>query len=198
MVKSIYIGIEMEATFIDNLLMIFEYLFLLIVNLAVGAVGFIPSVLITAVNIQSYGLYGGAILTFTGEIVGALIGFYLYRFGFSKADPKWMRHRFWQKFQQQSTKQVYSMVILLRLLPFMPSGLVTAGAALTQISGKAFWFASTIGKIPAVILELAAVYGVTQIAPKNVQYALFGLVLLVSIVLWLKSIKQKKPLQSAD
>ncbi|EGA90432.1 hypothetical protein GPDM_05376 [Planococcus donghaensis MPA1U2] len=163
------------------------------INLAVGALGFIPSVLITAVNIQSFGLYGGAFLTFVGEIVGALLGFYLYRYGFSKVDPKWMRHRFWLKLQQQSPKQVFGMVVLLRLLPFMPSGLVTAGAALTPISGKLFWLGSTIGKVPAVMLELAAVYGITQLAPKSVQYALFGFVLFVSLVLWLKSKKQKNP-----
>ncbi|ANU24832.1 hypothetical protein BCM40_07580 [Planococcus donghaensis] len=165
---------------------------LLLVNLAVSAVGFVPSILITTVNIQFFGLYGGAFLTFVGEIVGALLGFYLYRFGFSKVDPKWLQHRFWLKLQQQSTKQVFGVVILLRLLPFMPSGLVTAGAALTRINGKMFWLASSIGKVPAVLLELAAVYGFTLLAPKSVQYALFGFVLLVSVMLWIKSKKQKE------
>ncbi|WP_238323298.1 TVP38/TMEM64 family protein [Planococcus antarcticus] len=179
-----------------------EFLFLLFVNLVVGAVGFIPSVVLTAVNIQSFGLYGGSALTFIGEIVGALLGFYLYRFGFSKANPKWLRHPFWQKFQHQSTKRVFSLVILLRVLPFMPSGFVTAGAALTNISGKLFWIASTIGKIPAVVLELAAVYGVVQFVPVNIQLFLFGIILVVSIALWqlerIKTAKQKKSPQSAD
>ena len=156
----------------------------------------------TAVNIQSFGLYGGAALTFIGEIFGALLGFYLYRFGFSKANPKWLRHPFWQKFQHQSAKRVFSLVILLRLLPFMPSGFVTAGAALTKISGKLFWAASTIGKIPAVILELAAVYGFIQVVPASVQYILFATILIVSIVFWqvgrLKTAKQKKIPQSVD
>ena len=188
----------MEAMLIVSLYLGIEIFFLLLINIAVGAVGFIPSVLITAVNIQSFGLYGGAILTFSGEIIGALLGFYLYRFGFSKIKPNWKRHRIWQKLQQQSIKQVFSMVIILRLLPFMPSGLVTAGAALTPISGKLFWLASTIGKVPAVLLELAAVYGVTQLAPKSIQYALFCIVITGSLVLWRKSIKQKKTLQSYD
>lgn len=175
-----------------------EFLVLLIINLAVGAIGFIPSVLVTAVNLQSFGLYGGAALTFSGEIIGALLGFYLYRIGFSKADPKWLRHPFWQKFQNQSTTRVFSLVILLRLLPFMPSGFVTAGAALTSISGRLFFAASTIGKIPAVVLELAAVYGFTQAVPITIQYILFGVVLVVSIVAFFISSKRKKSPQSAD
>lgn len=175
-----------------------EFLVLLIANLTVGAVGFIPSVLITAVNIDWFGLYIGAALTFSGEIFGALIGFYLYHYGFTKADPKWLRHPFWQKFQHQPKKRVFSLVILLRLLPFMPSGFVTAGAALTNISGKQFWVASTIGKIPAVLLELAAVYGITQTLPKYVQYILFIALLTISAIAWLKSAKQEKSLQSSD
>lgn len=183
---------------IDSFLLALEFLVLLLANFVVGAVGFIPSILITAVNIDSFGLYIGAALTFSGEIFGAWIGFYLYRYGFAKADPKWLRHPFWQRFTCQSTKRIFILVILLRLLPFMPSGFVTAGAALTAISGKHFWIASTIGKIPAVILELAVVYGVIQTVPKNIQVMLFGAILAVSAIAWLKSAKQKKSLQSND
>lgn len=179
-------------------LLALEFLVLLLANLVVGAVGFIPSILITAVNIDSFGLYSGSALTFSGEIFGAWIGFYLYRYGFAKADPEWLRHTFWQRFTCQSTKRVFILVILLRLLPFMPSGFVTAGAALTTISGKHFWIASTIGKIPAVILELAVVYGVIQTVPKNIQVMLFGAILAVSAIAWLTSTKQKKSLQSSD
>lgn len=190
------------AVVIEYLPVWMEFIVLLIVNLAVGAAGFIPSVLVTAVNIQSFGLQGGAVLTFTGEIFGALLGFYLYRFGFSKANPKWLRHPFWQKFQHQSNKRVFSLVILFRLLPFMPSGFVTAGAALTKINAKLFWLASTIGKVPAVILELAAVYGITQVVPTNVQYLLFAAVFIVSIAIWqldrLKNSKQHKTPPSTD
>lgn len=194
---------EKEAALIESISISIsvwiEFIVLLIVNLGVGAVGFIPSVLVTAINIQSFGLYGGAALTFSGEIFGALLGFYLYRFGFSKANPKWLHHPYWQKFRNQSDKRVFGLVILLRLLPFMPSGLVTAGAALTTISAKLFWIASTIGKVPAVMLELAAVYGFTQVVPTHVQYFLFGTVLAVSLILWqLERLKQKKPPQSTD
>ncbi|ANU28540.1 hypothetical protein I858_016255 [Planococcus versutus] len=166
-----------------------EFFLLLPVNLAVGALGFVPSVLITAVNIQFFGLYGGAILTLIGEIASALLGFHLYRYGFSKANPKWLHHRFWTKFQLQSTKQVFSLVILLRLLPFVPSGFVTAGAALTLIRARSFWIASSLGKIPAVIVELATVYGIIQFVPKIVQCSFFSIVLITALYIWIKSKK---------
>lgn len=48
----------------------------------------------TKININSLGLIVGFILTFTGEILGAFIGFYLYRWGFSKVHSKWFNHTF--------------------------------------------------------------------------------------------------------
>lgn len=182
------------ASLIESLSAIAELFIFLFINLASGAIGFIPSFLVTAITIQSFGLYGSAALIFAGEIVGALLGFYLYRYGFSKAHPKWLLHPFWQKFQQQSARRIFSMIILLRLLPFMPSGFVTAGAALTTISGRVFWIASTIGKIPAVVLELAVVYGLIQVVPINIQFILFGVILIVSVIFWIKSTRQKKRL----
>lgn len=175
-----------------------EWICLLLVNIAVGAIGLIPSALLTAVNLHAFGLYGGAGLTIVGEILGAVLGFYLYRYGFSKTNPNWLQHRFWKKFQQRSPKQVVSLVIGLRLLPFMPSGLVTAGASLTQISGKAFSMASTIGKLPAVAFELLAVYGIILWVPRSIQMSLFGIFLLMAVLSWVLSTKTKKIPQSID
>lgn len=169
---------------------IIQFIGLLLANLAVGAVGFIPSVIITSVNFNVFELLPGIVLSVSGEIFGALLGFYLYRWGFSKADPKWFRHRFWQALQSQSNKRVFLMIIGLRLIPFVPSGLVTAGAALTPISARLFMIASTIGKIPAVSLEIAVVYGFTQTVPILYQSILLGLVGVVSIGLWLRSRKK--------
>ncbi|HSJ36660.1 MAG TPA: VTT domain-containing protein [Planococcus sp. (in: firmicutes)] len=172
---------------------IIQFTGLLLANLAVGAVGFIPSVIITSVNFNVYDLAPGIVLSVLGEIFGALLGFYLFRWGFSKADPKWFRHRFWQALQSQSAKRVFLMIIALRLIPFVPSGLVTAGAALTPISAKLFMIASTIGKIPAVSLEIAVVYGFTQTVPVVYQAIILGIVGVVSVALWLRS--KQKPAQ---
>lgn len=163
-----------------------EFLLLLAANILTGALGFIPSFVMTAVNIRSFGLQGGAALTLLGEIFGALAGFHLYRFGFSKAASSWQRHRFWNFWHGQPDSRVFKAVILMRLVPFVPSGLVTAGAALTNIRAWPFMAASTIGKVPAVFLELAAVYGFVQVAPPVLQYAAFCAVLIFIAWTWHK------------
>lgn len=80
--------------FIQSINIALKFILLLLLNLGIGAVGLVPSFFITAININSLGLVLGSILTFTGEILGVLIGFHLYRFGFSKVRSKWMNNTF--------------------------------------------------------------------------------------------------------
>jgi uncharacterized membrane protein YdjX (TVP38/TMEM64 family) len=49
------------------------------------------------------------------------------------------------------------MVVLLRVLPFVPSGAVTLAAAYSRMRLLPFGIASTIGKIPALFIEAFAV-----------------------------------------
>ncbi|WP_422124493.1 TVP38/TMEM64 family protein [Planococcus sp. X10-3] len=155
--------------------------------MGLGAVGFFPSVLLTALNINTFGVTIGTVLSLSGEIFGAIAGFYLYRFGFSKINPHWLKKPFWAYIQRSSVRHVFWAVISLRLIPFVPSGLVTAGAALTPISGPLFMVASTIGKIPAVFIEVAIVYGVIHTIPTSYQYGLALVILLVTGWLWNKN-----------
>ncbi|MBT2582191.1 VTT domain-containing protein [Planococcus sp. ISL-109] len=151
-------------------------------NIALGALGFIPSLLITPVNLDRFGLIGGSALSLSGEILGALCGFWLYRYGAKRIPPAWQQHRWFQYFQHQQVKTVFWSVLVLRLVPFVPSGVVTAGAAVTRISAPAFFVASSIGKLPAVALEIAVAFGLTMLLPRSVLYSVLGLGLLVTAV----------------
>lgn len=164
-----------------------KFFFLLILTLGVGAIGFVPSFFITAININTLGLVLGSILTFVGEILGALIGFHLYRWGFSKVRSKWLDSSFFETMKNSSPKNVLVLIVLFRLLPFVPSGLVTAGASMTTISGGLFMIASSIGKIPAVILEVAVVFGVLQKVPMTYLFIFFILLLIIILPFWKKT-----------
>lgn len=164
-----------------------EFMLLLGANVLSGAAGFIPSVFMTTLNIKMFGIEGGAMLTLLGEIFGALAGFHLYRYGFAKAKAGWLNHRFWKFWRHQPDKRIFFGIVAMRLVPFVPSGLVTAGAALTTIRALPFMVASTIGKIPAVLLELAAVYGFIHLVPVSLQYAFLAAVLVFVAWSWQKS-----------
>lgn len=141
----------------------------------------------TGLNVSAFGITLGTVLSLSGEIFGAIAGFYLYRYGFKKMDPGWLKHRFWMRLQKSSVSQVFWTIILLRLIPFVPSGLVTAGASLTPISGPLFMVASTIGKIPAVFIEVAIVYGLIHAIPVSYQYSLAIMTLVILLLIWNKS-----------
>lgn len=167
-----------------NLLFILQLIAVVAGNLLVGAIGFIPSFFMTALNISLYGLGAGLLLSLIGEVFGVWIGFHLYRFGFSKMKAEWREHRLWRYLHSRSANQIFFGIIALRLLPFVPSGLVTAAASATPIRSATFLLASTIGKIPAVAFEVAAVYGFTQVVPVFYQYTVLALLLAVTLLAW--------------
>lgn len=167
-----------------DILFVLQLIAVIAGNLLVGAVGFVPSVFMTALNISLYGIGSGLLLSLIGEVFGVWIGFHLYRFGFSKLKAEWRQHRLWSYLHSRKTSQLFFGIIVLRLLPFVPSGLVTAAASATTIRSTQFLFASTIGKIPAVALEVAAVYGFTQIVPIYTQYLILAVLLACTLLAW--------------
>ena len=135
----------------------------LLLSILVAVAGILPSFFITAANILFFGFWEGTLISFIGEAVGALIAFWLYRKGFKKA----VVHRMHQYPQAQrlieaENKPAFLLVLSLRLLPFVPSGLVTFAAAVGKINTMYFWAASSIGKIPALLIEAYSVYQITQ------------------------------------
>jgi uncharacterized membrane protein YdjX (TVP38/TMEM64 family) len=167
-----------------DLLFIVQLLAMIAGNLLIGAIGFIPSFFMTALNISLYGLGAGLLLSLIGEVFGVWIGFHLYRFGFSKMKDEWRRHRLWRYLHSRNASQIFFGIIAFRLLPFVPSGLVTAAASATPIRSVHFLAASTIGKIPAVAFEVGAVYGFTQLVPAFYQYLILALLLAATLLGW--------------
>lgn len=164
----------MEGVPLNDWMAAFEFLILLLVNIAIGAVGFVPSVFLTPINLDRFGLAGGSVLTFSGEIFGALAGFWLYRFGANRIPLKFREHRLFRYFGSLTSRNVFWSVLFCRLLPFMPSGLITAAAAITKIRAGWFFTASTFGKLPAVAIEISLVFGLTLWLSRT---ALYGLLL---------------------
>ena len=54
----------------------------------------------------------------------------------------------------------FLLVLSFRLIPFIPSSIVTLFAALGKMSLLSFSIASTIGKIPALLIEVYSAYHV--------------------------------------
>ncbi|PUB10600.1 hypothetical protein [Paenisporosarcina sp. OV554] len=90
---------------------IFKFVLLLLTNLIINAIGFIPSAFLTAINLSIYGTFLGASLSLIGEVIGTQIGFHLYRKGLSKINPTWKAHSYWIRMQSSSFRLVFISII---------------------------------------------------------------------------------------
>jgi uncharacterized membrane protein YdjX (TVP38/TMEM64 family) len=147
------------------------------ISIIVALLGIIPSFFITAANILFFGFWEGTAISFIGESVGAILAFLLYRAGFKKSiSLQLQKYPRVQRLTEAEGKQAFLLILALRLIPYVPSGLVTFAASIGKVSTLTFLIASSIGKLPALLLEAFSVYEV-------MQFGLMGKLLLTSISL---------------
>lgn len=133
------------------------------ISVLIAVLGIVPSFFVTAANLLFFGFWQGIFVSFLGEAIGAVVAFYLYRKGFKKeAAHQLEKHKRVKALIDAEDRQAFWLIFSLRLIPFVPSGLITFAAAIGRVSMLAFLFASSLGKLPALLLEGYAVYEITQ------------------------------------
>lgn len=126
----------------------------IIINIIISILGVVPSFFITAANIGFFGFGNGLLISITGEAIGAIISFYLYRKGLKKVKTKvTISNKYLTKLKQTDGIEAFILVLALRIFPFIPSGLVTLISAGSKVGYLNFSIASTLGKIPALLIE---------------------------------------------
>jgi uncharacterized membrane protein YdjX (TVP38/TMEM64 family) len=153
----------------ESLLQLFEqypnfaFAISVFLNIIIAILGVLPSVFITAANILFFGFWKGTFISFIGEAIGALIAFLLYRKGFKQStQASLQKHPTAQRLINAEGKQAFNLILCLRLLPFVPSGLVSFAAAVGKVSTGIFFIASSLGKLPAIFIEAYSVNEVTK------------------------------------
>lgn len=129
----------------------------------VSLVGIIPSFFVTAANVLFFGIWEGLAITFIGENAGSAVAFYLYRKGLKKeVGPKLERYKAARALLEADDKKAFWLIFSLRLIPLVPSGLVTFTAAMGRASFLTFLVANAVGKFPTLLLEAYAVRQVKE------------------------------------
>lgn len=132
-------------------------------SILIAVLGVVPSIFITAANILFFGFWNGTLISFAGEAIGAAIAFLLYRKGFKNiSEKKLQKFPSIKKIIDAENREAFYLVFSLRLIPYIPSGLITFAAAIGKISFLVFLLGSSLGKLPALFIEAASVYGATQ------------------------------------
>ena len=129
----------------------------------VALIGLIPSPFITAANVVFFGFWQGVAITFAGETVGAAIAFYLYRKGFkASVRHKLEKYKAAERLLNADNKKAFWIIFSFRLIPVLPSGIVTFTSAMSRASLLTFVIAGALGKLPSLLLEGYAALQVTE------------------------------------
>ncbi|WP_031422152.1 MULTISPECIES: VTT domain-containing protein [unclassified Exiguobacterium] len=133
----------------------------ILLNSVIAVAGVLPSAFLTAINVSVLGLVPGILVSIVGEAVGAIVSFILYRKALHRyVSPNGSR---FQRLRESEGAEAWFLVLGMRLMPFVPSGLVTLSAAFSRMTLASFAVASTIGKIPALVMEGLAVTAAMQL-----------------------------------
>ncbi|WP_409250733.1 TVP38/TMEM64 family protein [Bacillus sp. SCS-153A] len=159
-----------------------------LLNIIISILGFIPSAFLTAANLKIFGFEYGLIISFAGEALGAIISFILYRKGIKKfISSERMQHKYLLRLGHSTGTEAFFLVFALRLFPLMPSGLVTLSGAFSKMGIFNFAIASSLGKVPSILIEAYSIQEVLIMSGKGKMILLLiSFVMLVSLVLKIK------------
>jgi uncharacterized membrane protein YdjX (TVP38/TMEM64 family) len=164
-----------------------SYLISIFINVLISLFAFIPSFFVTAANIYVFGFWEGLILSLVGEVLGSVISLILYRKGIKIfIREKEITLPYYKKLLTTTGMEAFLLIVSLRLLPFVPSGLVNIGASFSNVSLATFGLATLIGKIPAVLMEAMAVSQYMKWEGEEKFYITVFAMVLLGIYLFLK------------
>lgn len=160
----------------------------LVISVIVAVLGILPSIFITGANIILFGPLYGFLISWIGEIVGAAVSFYLYKFGFKKhTENLAAKYKILEKITSSEGLKAGILIFQGRLLPFFPSGLVTLAGALSNINFTTFLMATALGKLPSLALESLVSYDVVNLHENWLRL----IIILIAIILLIPLLKKK-------
>lgn len=164
----------------------------ILLNILISITGVLPSIFLSGANAVVFGLERGFFVSLAGEVIGAALAFMLYRWGSTKIKKiqKWKESKLLSQINNSSSMRQMSGIVLLRINPMIPSGLVNFGAALTRISLIQFMIATLIGKTPSMVFETIVGHDLVFLS-ENKSRLIISL-LLGSLVFFLFWSKRKK------
>lgn len=113
----------------------------------------LPLAVFIALNIKSYGMLAGFIISWLSTILGCMLSFYMFRKLFQKRLYNYIKKKDsdkLDKFMNMITNISFTNLVVIVALPFTPASWINAAAGLSKINPKKFLIAIFIGK-PAMV-----------------------------------------------
>ena len=165
----------------------------ILVNIIINLAGVIPTVFISGANGIVFGLVWGTVISWLGECAGTVIAFVLWRNLLQSVAKKLIaRSPYLSKANEFSASNGFKAMLIARLIPLAPSGIITILGAVSSLSFRDMALATLLGKLPSIALEVLLGHDLAFAQDNKLRLAVLVLVLLLSYVyLWRK--KNKMP-----
>ncbi|MBM6833047.1 TVP38/TMEM64 family protein [Megamonas hypermegale] len=153
-------------------------IFSFLLDVLINALGFLPSIFVSTANGLLFGIVPGIIVSWLAETAGVIISFVLMRTILrSSAEKIIAKSKYLKKADDFSGKNGFKVMLILRAMPYFPSGILTALGAVSRISLKDYALANLIGKFPSTSLEVVIGHDVV-----NYQQNLDRLMIVIVLV----------------
>ncbi len=133
-----------------SMAVVFSFLLTLFVN----ALGFPPAIIFSTANTLIFGIFWGIVISVAAETVGVTISFLLLRFFFREQAAQIIsKSKFLSKIDHYSGEKGFVIMLIARMVPYVPSALLNAVGALSSLSLRDYFISSLIGKFPSTGIE---------------------------------------------
>ena len=163
-----------------SLAVVFSFLLTLFVN----AIGFPPAIIFSTANTLIFGIIPGIILSVIAETVGVTISFQLLRFFFRDSARKIIaKNKKLSSIDKYSSKNGFKVMLIARMVPYVPSGILNAAGALSSLSLRDYFMASLVGKFPSTSIE--AIIGHDAILNEEGYWRIIiSVILAIVLIVW--------------
>lgn len=127
-----------------------ELVFILVC--AVGIPLFLPDTAMNLVGAMVFGPFAGTFYAWIGVFVGATWGYWLARFLGRDFVERFLGARF-NALDERFRDDGFRALLMIRLLPIMPFGVVSLAAGLTRIRTRDYLLATAIGILPVTFMH---------------------------------------------
>ncbi|MGG1401028.1 TVP38/TMEM64 family protein [Bacillus salipaludis] len=138
-----------------------------------------------------FGTVQGMFISLIGAMAGTIVFFFITRYGFrGYAQEKLLKYPKFQEYEEFLNRNSFLAILACRLVPIIPAPVVNIICGLSKVNWLIFFTASTIGKIPNILL--LSFVGATLSSNKLLSFGLYGFYILVIFLIYFVIVYRKK------
>lgn len=167
-----------------------------VMDVVVNSLGFLPSIFLSTANGLIFGLPLGILISWVAECVGVIISFLLMRFLMQDVAQKIIhKSKRLEDIDAASGEEGLKFMALARMMPYFPSGILTAIGAVSSMSIRDYVIATFIGKFPSTALEVVVGHDLANLQEHTQRLGILTFILLaVYVGIYYRRRKQKQEL----